>query len=687
MTPAFRISLACLFLIQTMAFAQPGQIAIPSVEKMPDMPPNYQLRDWKKTARDFDDIAFDFKRTGQFLPLPWWDDSRLDYDITGFALPAYIGDHRQTPQTNNYDAITCFGAILGASLAGIDKSAQQDRNWVEMLKIYFSRKNGTNLYLNNPGSATGHSYWYELLPSLLFYQIFDRYRDTPEMKEQFLAIADRWYQGLISLGASETSAPNFDHTAFNFTTGKPFHNPKWKEPDAAAGVAYLEYLAFVESKDPRFLQGANWALQFLDECKVNPFYEILMPYGAYVSARMNAEQGTDHQTEKFVNWTFDGTNKRKWGIIVEDWNGTPAHGLMGSVYPTHEYAFTMNSFLAPGVMVPIVRYDDRYARAMGKWVLNVAANSRYFYANAWKPEQQSSWAWASKHDPQFALAYEGMRKKGIERSRPVEEKNLRGRLAGSTVPLETGRVKPARLLPDKEGKIEHIWKFDLPAGEDRNLVINFKPEGGLTSHAMAFSTSASSDGPWKLALRVKPGDKTRKGASVEGEGTIWVKVEADSGPSRKPVEIEELYINSTLPFSPYASGDPTYLAWGKTDIGMYGSSFVGVLGALVEPTNVEGILRIDCLATEAFAPPSLPTYLFYNPHSAPKEVRFPVGRTAVDLYDTVQNKVVARNISGEATVNLPSDTAAIIVLCPAGTKIEQKNGRTYCGDFVIDYRP
>lgn len=686
MTSALRISLGILFLVQTVAFGQAGQIAIPSVEKMPNLPPNYKLRDWKKTARDFDAIAFDFERTGQFLPLPWWDDSRVDYDITGFAMPAYIGDHRQTPKSNNYDAITCFGAVLGATLAGIDKSDQAGRNWVEMLKIYYSRKNGTNLYLNNPGSQSGQSYWYELLPSLLFYQIFDHYRDTPEMKEQFLAIADRWYQGCISLGATDTKAPDFDHTAFNFTTGEPFHNPKWKEPDAAAGVAYLEYLAFAESKDPKYLKGANWALQFLDECKVNPFYEILMPYGAYASARMNAEQGTDHQTEKFVNWTFDGSNKRKWGIIVEDWNGTPAHGLMGSVYPTHEYAFTMNSLLAPGVMVPIVRYDDRYARAMGKWVLNVAANSRYFYADAWKPEQQTSWDWASKNDPQFALAYEGMRKKGIERSRPVEEKSLKGKLAGSTVPQETGRLKPAKLYPDKQGQIEHLWKFDLPVGNERNLIVNFRPEGGTTSHAMEISTSHSPDGPWKKAIGVKLGDKTRKGADVKGEGAIWVRLQSTSDEPRKPVEIEEIYINSKLPISPYVSGDPTYLAWGQTDIGMYGSSFAGVLGALVEPTNVEGILRIDCLATEAFAPPSLPTSLFYNPHPETKEVRFPVGDKAVDLYDTVQNKVVARNVSGEASLTLPADTAAVIVLCPSGQKIEQRDGRTYCGDIVIDYR-
>ncbi len=141
---------------------------------------------------------------------------------------------------------------------------------------------------------------------------------------------------------------------------------------------------------------------------------------------------------------------------------------------------------------------------------------------------------------------------------------------------------------------------------------------------------------------------------------------------RKPLEIEELYINSQLPISPYASGDPTYLAWGQTDLGLYGSSFVGVLGGLAEPTNVEGILRIDCRATEAFAGPSLPTYLFYNPHAEEKEVRFPVGDKAVDLYDMVQNRVVAQGVSGEAAVKLPGDAAQSSCFVPQAAKSPKK---------------
>lgn len=683
MTP-LRI-LAGLVLLLSVACGQANQTPINAVEKMPNFPPNYQLRDWKQVARDFDKLVFDFEAKGEFLPFPWWDDGRVDHDLTGFALPAYVGDLRQNPQSNNYDAITCFGAVLGATEVGIDKSNQNGKNWVEMLKIYYSQKNGTNLYLNNPGQRTGQSFWYELLPSLLFYQIYDHYPKDPEMRTQFVAIADRWQQGCISLGASDKTAPNFDHTAFNFITGQPFDNPKWREPDAAAGVAWLEYIAHVVTKDQKYLQAANWALQFLDERQVNPYYEILMPYAAYISARMNAEVGTKHDTAKFINWSFDGDNKRKWGVVDEDWNGTPAHGLTGSVAPTHEYAFTMNSFLSPGVMVPLVRYDDSYARAMGKWILNVAANSRYFYANAWKPEEQTSWEWAKANDPTFAIAYEGLRKKGIQRDRPIEEKNLKGKLTGTVVP-DGKRMRGEKLYPDAQGQIEHVWKFAAAPGDKRTLVVDFKPEGGQATVAMQAFTATSENGPWEKAFVVKPGDKNRKWKDIKQTGPLWVKLQASEIPARRPIEIEEVYANSELKISPYASGDPTYLGWGLTDIGLYGSSFVGVLGGLVDPTNVEGILRIDCRATESFAAPSLPTFLFYNPHTAEKEVKFPVGDKPVNLYDTVRNQIVAENVSGEASLKLPADQATIIVLCPAGEKIITKDGRSYCGDIVIDYR-
>ena len=76
--------------------------------------------------------------------------------------------------------------------------------------------------------------------------------------------------------------------------------------------------------------------------------------------------------------------------MFESWNGIPVHGLIGSVYPNYEYAFAMNTFQAVGIMAPIARYEDKFARDLAKWILNVSSNSRYFYPDAWSPEQHQA---------------------------------------------------------------------------------------------------------------------------------------------------------------------------------------------------------------------------------------------------------------------------------------------------------
>ena len=41
---------------------------LPSIAKMPDLPSGYFLRDWKKTARDFDRLVFDETVQASFFP-------------------------------------------------------------------------------------------------------------------------------------------------------------------------------------------------------------------------------------------------------------------------------------------------------------------------------------------------------------------------------------------------------------------------------------------------------------------------------------------------------------------------------------------------------------------------------------------------------------------------------------------
>ena len=68
----------------------------------------------------------------------------------------------------------------------------------------------------------------------------------------------------------------------------------------------------------------------------------------------------------------------------------------------------MNTFAQAGALVPVARYDPRYARALGKWMLNLTNAARLFYPGALPLEHESSADWSG--DPSHVIAYEGLRR-------------------------------------------------------------------------------------------------------------------------------------------------------------------------------------------------------------------------------------------------------------------------------------
>jgi hypothetical protein len=121
------------------------QIVLPAVEKMPNRPSPYRLRDWKQVARDFDALAFDEDADGEYLPLIWFDTSDTNYPFAGFGLFSGVGHFYQGSGIAR-EAITCIPAVVGASLVGIDKSDQNGRNWVTMCQKFFNRDNSYPRY-------------------------------------------------------------------------------------------------------------------------------------------------------------------------------------------------------------------------------------------------------------------------------------------------------------------------------------------------------------------------------------------------------------------------------------------------------------------------------------------------------------------------------------------------------------
>jgi hypothetical protein len=531
---------------------QPEQKDIEAVELMPNLPEPYRLIDWRERARAYDRLVFDLRATGEFLPLVWLDESHINNDQTTFGMPSYVGDpHRSSDHPGSQEGITCMGAVLGATLVGIDKSGAE-HDYVRMCEAWFNASNGLNLVLNHQRQETGGSFWYEIWPHIVFYALADQYPEHARLTEILQITADRWCLACRDL-AGPDGVPDFNHTSYNFRNRQPVDNGRWKEPDAAAGVAWLQYAAWIKSQDPDHLAAAESCLQFLQSRRENPYYEVLLPYGALVAARLNAERDRDYDLDRLVEWCFGISDCRGgWGVTVGRWGDYDCDGLVGSIDNRCGYAFAMNSFAQAAALVPLARYEPRYARAVGKWMLNLTNSARLFYPGELPIDHQTSGFW--RGDPEHVIAYEGLR---------------------------------------------HHW---------------------------------------------------------QGK-------------------------------SPCATGDPIALNWGpKTDFGLYGSGYVGMLGSIVRPTNVPGILQLDCLATDFFRSAAYPTFLCYNPYPQSRSFQLDIGSGPADVYDMVTHRFVARDTGQQPKITLPPDSASIFVVTPSDGRLTHEGPRTLVDGVVIDWR-
>lgn len=462
-----------LVLVADMAFAQFGQKDIVRVQMMPNIPEPFQMRDWKEAAREFDKLVFDFDAEGDYLPLIQWDRSHLNFaDLDTFFLPSFVGDIRQEP--GSQEAINTMAAVLGASVAGIDKSEQNGQNWVLMQKQFYNIATGEDLILNNVGTITGGSFWYEIFPEILFYGLISEYPKVAEIKTKsslddrrismldiMYETANRYYEAVRVMGADE-GVPDFNWTSFDFQSMQPVDNGEWQEPDAAGGIAWLQYMAYRQFGEDKFLESTKSCLQFLEELERNPLYEVLLPFGAYTAARINAEEGTAYDVAKLLNWSFGPSDVRPgWGVITDRWGDYDVYGIQGSMTDGRGYAFLMSTFDVAAALVPIVRYDPRYARTIGKWMLNLANNARLFYFDYLPEDHQSSPSWGD--ESRSVIGYEGLRR-GWEGRSPYATGDA---IRGGWSPVDYGMYGSSHVgllgglvsLTDEE----HILQLDLVA--------------------------------------------------------------------------------------------------------------------------------------------------------------------------------------------------------------------------------
>lgn len=553
------------------------QEAILRVEMMSDFPQPYKMLDWKQKALDFDAYAFDFNSALPAGPVIWIDNAQRNFPQATFGLYTAMADDRQGPDRNNgefHESLNTLHALISAGLMGIDKtSSPEGYNYVKMVQNYFNKDNGWNIVMNNTcpdvallGGGYGRDWWYDVYPNILYYAVCELFPGVDGAEEIQYTVAEQFAK------ADEVLDGNYDYSYFDYSKMKGMVNWIPFQQDAAGGHGWVLLAAYEKYGDGRYLERAKSAIAALDSQKESRFYEILLPMGIYTAARLNAQYGCDYDLAKMFSWVFDGctnpvNSRTGWGITAGKWGDYEISGLQGSLVDGGGFAFLMNSIDVAWPFVPVAKYQPQYARAIGKWMLNLANNSRLFFPDQLPDENQC--LPGMQDYTNSIVGYEGLRFENV---------------------LST-----------------------------RNEKYSAVPEG---VHPVAL-----------------------------GDGPLW------------------------CPTNPKESM-----------FSLYSTSACGILGAIVNPTDVEGILKLNCNATDFYSERPYGVSLMYNPYGQDKKVTYELSSEKTDLFDIVSKTYLARNASGKCRISLEGDSAAVVVELPAGSEIFEKDGKLMVNNNIISYR-
>ena len=391
-----------------------AQIPLWQIERFPKEPAPWGQMDWAQRARDFDNYAFKDNNN------PWtlrWDDTHYNMNSQTFAMPAYVGDTRAIVN-GTQEAIIPIPATLSATLIGIDKtkfplSGTNQVDYVSRLETFYHKVAPFKSVYDSPHpdlaiSHNNTSWWYDHHSLPFVYALATRYPSIPWLQTATRTVADDQYEMLQSIGSSN---PDFNHTAFNHTTNTLVDSSDGrKERDAGLVTALVEYWAYQKFGDAKYLDGAKWAMNYYQNATINPYYEWQILLGPYVAARLNAEQGTNYDVTKIMDWLLQSSSSGHagWGTIQDQWSGYDVWGVQGSSTDGGGYGFAMNTFLTAW-LAPMVKYDHRFARSVGRFLLNVSNAGRFFYPDQMNQLNQYHGS-TYINTPAKVVPYEGLRK-------------------------------------------------------------------------------------------------------------------------------------------------------------------------------------------------------------------------------------------------------------------------------------
>lgn len=577
------------------------QATISTIEKMPNVPSNFEVIDWKQRGIALDEFLFDYSATDLTNKTINSVNADRDYatiykDDTygGYMIPAFYGEDRPLNNANNQESIVVTSALISASLLGIDKNvtipeaicgngnntylktllgSDSDLTYLDSALKFYWTKEGANVFTNVPNGSDSllqnmegvyqafGDYWYMLIANQNFFRLAALNPDwRPEkIKEIQKNVADKMCDMVDALGGKNC---DFNIQGFDMINMKSV-GTSWRQPDAAAGTANILYYAYKIFGTEKYLTYAKYCMDYLENLDYNPYYENMLIDASYVAAMMNAEVGTNYDVSRYLNWITGSSSVREWGEVNYTHNGIDVTGLSGNC--NNDYAFFFNSIYPMTSILPTAKYDPSYAEMAGKWALNIANSVRYFLPDQLYANQQTNSEYKGKLEGDV-LAYEGLKK--------ISDSNDYGAESGTAM-VGTGDAK------------------------------------------------CNATTGWQA------------GANV-------------------------------------------------TNLGIYGSVYTGILGALIEETNVDNIFKLDCNKTDYYQENMYPTYLYYNPNSEAKQVEIELD-SACDLYDSTTGKYIAKNVSGTQKIKILAESARVVVIAPANSTVQYDGNTTKINGVLVSH--
>lgn len=345
-------------------------------------------------------------------------------DMTDLPVQVQLGNNIETQQKNIVRMIKAYYHL-------------------DPVKSSEGLENGlfTDHFVDTVGS--GSSFWYLLGPNVYAMQIqslFEREKvergalpSEPSLDE----LTQRMANTLVRIseflkGSRKTAVPSFDFSGVRLMNGtfkawdpncRDVRNQGSRqaldpsqiicdekelisryEPDSAGAFAMIGVMAYDRWKDPKYLAMAESALNFLSQYDRNPVYELNYNFGVAAAARMNRIHNKNVDIHKLMRWAFVRSELKNinpdaqatWpnfltnarpdvGLLSERWGNFPVHGLWGAKRPYgpsgRGYVFLMNTLTQAINLAPVAKYYPGYATLMGKYLLHVASNTRFFFPN------------------------------------------------------------------------------------------------------------------------------------------------------------------------------------------------------------------------------------------------------------------------------------------------------------------